>query len=256
MPVRPAKTALILSGGGMFGAWEAGAWQVLSQVLRPDWVIGASAGSLNAWVIASGADPQELVDRWLSLHMFEELRLRFPTGLTSSLLDPTPVHTGITEIFNAYKPQTNVGITLTRIPSLRVEMVTNEKITAQHLIASCAVPVLLPPVLLDGHWYWDGGLVDGLPHSFGREVGATRLVCLNVWVGLPWWWNLKGNLLHALERHRRKDQPEASPAEWIYLAPPKMPGSFRDAAVWTRSNAQRWIDEGRKAAELALHHFH
>jgi predicted acylesterase/phospholipase RssA len=41
------KRALVLSGGGMFGAWQAGAWSVLARHFQPDLVVGASAGSLN-----------------------------------------------------------------------------------------------------------------------------------------------------------------------------------------------------------------
>ncbi len=242
----------------MFGAWQAGAWQVLHQKLpKPDWVIGASAGSLNAWAIAGGLDPQVLVDRWLNLTAYQELHWRFPTGLSSSLLDPSAVWADVENIYSLCKPQTNIGVTMTRLPGLQVEMVTNEQITVRHLKASCAVPGLLPPVKINGNWYWDGGLMEGLPHSFGRVVGAKRLVCLNVWVGLPWWWNLKGRLLHSLHRWRQGDVPKQemeteSTADWIYLAPAKMPGSFRDAAVWSRANAQRWIEEGRKAGEEAM----
>ena len=252
MSTHAPKTALVLSGGGMFGAWQAGAWQVLSQVLKPDWVIGASVGGLNAWVISSGADPDELVQRWLHLEMVSDLKLRFPVGLAGSVIDPAIVNENIEDIFHTYKPKTNIGVVMSRIPSLRVEMAANEQITAQHLKASCAVPILLPAVKIAGHWYCDGGLVNALPHQFAREKGATRLVCLNVWVGLPWWWRAKSKLMNTLERYRERQHTEECAAEWIYLAPPKMPGTFHDAAVWTRGNAQRWIDEGRRAGELAL----
>lgn len=243
-------TALILSGGGMFAAWQAGAWQELAKRMpKPDWVIGASAGSLNAWAIAGGLPPEELVDRWQNLAAYNNLRWRFPAGPTSSILDPSHIWDDIDDIYSRCMPRTNIGVTLTRLPSLKVEMVINEKITPQVLRASCAVPGLFPPVKWNGHWYWDGGLMDGLPHSFGRKVGATRLVCLNVWVGLPWWWTIKGNMLHRIRRWREGVPADsADSVEWIYLAPPKMPGSFRDAAVWSRSNVERWIDEGREAA--------
>ncbi len=41
----PAKTALVLSAGGMFGAYQAGAWGEISARFQPDLVVGASAGS-------------------------------------------------------------------------------------------------------------------------------------------------------------------------------------------------------------------
>src|ERR1700722_11856658 len=59
------KTALVLSGGGLFGAWQAGAWRGLAGRFTPDLVVGASVGSLNGYAIASGAPPAELAQFWL-----------------------------------------------------------------------------------------------------------------------------------------------------------------------------------------------
>ena len=60
-------TALVLSAGGMYGAYQAGAWRALADVFRPDLVVGASIGALTGWAIAGGCDPDELVDRWMHL---------------------------------------------------------------------------------------------------------------------------------------------------------------------------------------------
>src|SRR5580698_2004774 len=59
------KTALVLSGGGLFGAWQAGAWRALSRSFAPDLVVGASIGSLNGYAIAGGASADELARFWL-----------------------------------------------------------------------------------------------------------------------------------------------------------------------------------------------
>ena len=59
------KTALVLSGGGMFGAWQAGAWRALAGRFAPDLIVGASVGSLNGYAIAGGATPDELAEFWL-----------------------------------------------------------------------------------------------------------------------------------------------------------------------------------------------
>src|SRR5258706_10048439 len=58
------KLALVLSGGGMFGAWQAGAWRTLADVIQPDLVVGASVGSLIGYAIAGGASPEELRQFW------------------------------------------------------------------------------------------------------------------------------------------------------------------------------------------------
>jgi len=57
-------TALVLSAGGMYGAYQAGAWKELADVFRPDLVVGASIGALTGWAIAGGCEPEELIARW------------------------------------------------------------------------------------------------------------------------------------------------------------------------------------------------
>ena len=59
-----SKTALVLSAGGMFGAYQAGAWRELSACFQPDMVVGTSVGALNGWVIAGGCPPEELIRFW------------------------------------------------------------------------------------------------------------------------------------------------------------------------------------------------
>src|SRR6185436_480327 len=50
----PRRTALVLSGGGMFGAYQAGVWAALHHSIQLDMVVGASIGCLNGWLIAGG----------------------------------------------------------------------------------------------------------------------------------------------------------------------------------------------------------
>lgn len=56
--------ALVLSGGGLFGAWQAGAWSVLSREFEPELIVGASIGSVNGYLIACGVGPEELMGLW------------------------------------------------------------------------------------------------------------------------------------------------------------------------------------------------
>ena len=60
------RRALVFSGGGMFGAWQAGVWRGIASRLDrpPDLIVGASVGSLNGYAIAGGATPDELCGFW------------------------------------------------------------------------------------------------------------------------------------------------------------------------------------------------
>jgi NTE family protein len=57
------RIALILSGGGALGSYQAGVYQALAERnLHPDWVSGISIGAVNAALIA-GNPPERRVDR-------------------------------------------------------------------------------------------------------------------------------------------------------------------------------------------------
>src|SRR6516165_754623 len=63
------RIALVLSGGGALGAYQAGAYAALDEFgVRPNWIAGTAIGSINAAIIA-GNPPHE---RALQLHRFWE----------------------------------------------------------------------------------------------------------------------------------------------------------------------------------------
>ena len=53
------------------------------------------------------------------------------------------------------------------------------EITAEHALASAAVPPLFPAVRLDGDFYCDGGLRQNVPLSPARRLGADGLIVVN-----------------------------------------------------------------------------
>ena len=53
------------------------------------------------------------------------------------------------------------------------------RLTIQHAMASAAIPLLLPPVTIDGDLYCDGGLRQMVPLSPSIHLGARRLLVIN-----------------------------------------------------------------------------
>src|SRR5947199_9615552 len=102
--------ALVLSAGGMYGAYQAGAWNVLSDVFRPDLIVGASIGAVNGWAIAGGCHPDELVHRWLNLECAGRYRWKFPRSPWRGILDSEPLQCAIREICHAYHPTIDLAI--------------------------------------------------------------------------------------------------------------------------------------------------
>ena len=62
------KKALILSGGGARGAYQAGVYKYLSeQKFIPDVICGTSVGALNATALGCGFTPEKLIELWRSI---------------------------------------------------------------------------------------------------------------------------------------------------------------------------------------------
>src|ERR1700743_3762518 len=58
---KPARTVLVLQGGGALGAYHAGVYQGLHEAgIEPDWVIGTSIGAINGAIIAGNEPDRRL----------------------------------------------------------------------------------------------------------------------------------------------------------------------------------------------------
>jgi NTE family protein len=51
---------------------------------------------------------------------------------------------------------------------------TNGKLTADHIMASSALPPGFPPIVIDGKSYWDGGVVSNTPMQYVLEMTGQR----------------------------------------------------------------------------------
>lgn len=242
-------TALVLSAGGMFCAYQAGAWEAISRLAAPDLVTGASAGALNAWPIAAGCPPELLIRKWLEPRTGDALRLRPNAGWRNGWFQPEALQRQAEETFAEFCPRMPVGIVVVRLPQWRPVLVRTPDITADHLRATCSIPVLLPPVKIGGVRYVDGGLFDKLPVQQAIEMGATRIIAVDSFPGLRLWWLRAGTAVVRALRKRRRLPPDF---DLTVIAPSEPLGDARDAVVWKRENMMRWIDLGRRDAVKAL----
>src|SRR5450759_2213571 len=106
-------TALVLSAGGLWAAWEVGAWSVLRERFRPDLIVGASAGAWNGWAIAGGCTPLELARLWLDPATGEVMRFGpHATGF----LRGEPLRAKARELFERFSPRVPFALTTVEIP--------------------------------------------------------------------------------------------------------------------------------------------
>ncbi len=238
--------ALVLSGGGMFGAYQAGVWSGLERTLRPELVVGCSVGALNGWAIAGGSTGEELERKWLSLEPFSRLSWRLPRSIRGGILDPAGIEHEARSLYNTWTPRIPIGVTLLTLPRMTPRLVANEHIGWRHLAASCAIPAVLPPYLLDGSYLGDDGIRDALPLAAAVRMGATRILAVHLIPSLPWPLRAARGILRAVSGSRKETSPEVPV---LTIRPGEPLGSLGDAAVWRRENALRWIQQGRRAAE-------
>ncbi|MFC7300297.1 patatin-like phospholipase family protein [Cognatiluteimonas weifangensis] len=191
----PRKTAFVLAGGGSLGAVQVGMLQALDRAgLRPDFVVGASVGAINAAYYAAAPDAAgiaRLQRIWLGLRSADVFpfsllgtalclagrrdHLAFPHRLRT-LIDaqlpyrrlqdaPLPCHVIATDALDG------------------TEVVLSAGDAAQALLASAAIPAVFPAVTVDGRALIDGGIASNTPIAAAYALGASRVIVLPT--GLP-----------------------------------------------------------------------
>jgi NTE family protein len=236
-------TALVLSAGGMFGAYQAGAWKALAPVFTPGLVVGTSAGSLNGWAIAGGCSPQDLIDIWLDPHMEKMMRVRWRWSSWQGLWDPEPLERAARDLYERFRPRIPYVLTVTHVPWMRARKVHGEEVTWRHLVASCAVPTGFPPVAIDGKVYVDGGVLGVLPLWAAAQAGATRAVAVNAMPSMPSW------IVRSAARLAYRlgpGVPASQPMQTMLVRRAEPLGTLAQAMRWNPDNVRRWIEMGEE----------
>jgi predicted acylesterase/phospholipase RssA len=229
--------ALVLSGGGLFGAWQVGAWRALQSSFEPDVIIGCSIGSLNGYVIASGASPDELADLWRQAEFRDFGRF----------------HENLRQLTTHYSLRRPYALTVTDTLAMTPKIYRDRDVTWRHLAASCAVPLALPQIKLDGRWHTDGGLLASLPVWAAVEMGATEILGLNVLKVFP-----SAVMAPFVRGFKWAFGPRPvlpSEVRVTELFPSERLGGLRDTFLGSGELIERWIELGAKDAAGAQKHF-
>lgn len=166
---KPYRLGLALSGGGARGLAHAGALKALDEVgLRPDVIAGVSAGSVASVLYASGMKPDDMFKIFegqkvydfasvkgrgslLQINKFKKFIMSH-LGKYKQLEElPIPTYLGVTDFDNAQPHEFHDGE------------------IGERMIASCSIPIVFPPVTIDGVRYVDGGLLHNLPAWIIRD---------------------------------------------------------------------------------------
>ncbi|QCX26119.1 patatin-like phospholipase family protein [Nocardioides jishulii] len=187
------KTAFVLGGGGILGAVEVGMLRaLLERGITPDLVIGTSIGALNGAIVAhepSLAAVERMTTLWRGTELARELYgdspLRTVKRAVSSgthLADPGPIRRILhSELGDAEFSDLAVEFQVCASSIERAAehwFIDGPVIDA--VLASAAVPGLLPPARVGDEHFLDGGIVNSIPLGRAAAMGATRIFVLQV----------------------------------------------------------------------------
>jgi NTE family protein len=184
--------AFVLAGGGSLAAAQVGMMQALAERgVRPDLLVGTSAGAINAAYVAGhgvGADSLEgLAGLWRGLRRSTVFPLSpvrgvlAAAGAQQSVCSPGPLarllatHLPYRRLEHARVPVHVVTTDL--LSGAGVVLSAGHAVTA--LLASCAIPGVFPAVRWDGRLLCDGALADASGVSEAVALGADRVYVLS-----------------------------------------------------------------------------
>jgi NTE family protein len=184
--------AFVLGGGGQLGASEVGMLRaLLERGHAPDLVVGTSVGAINGAAIAS--DPsvtmvQRLQDTWSDIERSDVFAGSLLNRIATLARTKTHLHGN-----DALRATLTEALPIALIEDLPVRfqcVAASIERAAEHwftagdvvdaILASAAVPGILPPVEVAGEHYIDGGIVNSIPVDRAVELGASRIFVMHV----------------------------------------------------------------------------
>ncbi|MFW2056144.1 patatin-like phospholipase family protein [Acinetobacter haemolyticus] len=172
--------ALVLGSGGARGYAHIGVIEVLEQHgIRPDLIVGTSAGSIVGSIYASGKSAAEL----------REIALKLKAN------DVRDVSVSLKGFFDGKKVEDYVNEQVQNTPLQRLKIpmyvvatelkegtktVFNYGNTGQAVRASASIPSMFVPIKIGHNEYVDGGLVSPVPVQVARDLGADIVIAVDI----------------------------------------------------------------------------
>ncbi|TGN19313.1 patatin-like phospholipase family protein [Leptospira idonii] len=181
------KKALVLSGGGARGSYQAGVWRYLEEIgWKPDIICGTSVGAINASAIGSGIPGKELTELWLDLDREKVMLYSWKNAIKelfrkkyAPLASTAPLRELILEKLNLdalNRSETKVVLSAVNILTAELKFFENPDIRVEHILASSAIPLFFPWQMIEGEPYWDGGVMANTPILPAVTRGAEELI--------------------------------------------------------------------------------
>ena len=172
--------ALVLGSGGARGYAHIGVIEVLEKHgIKPDFIVGSSAGSIVGSIYASGKTAEQLRD----------------IAMQMKVADVREINIGLKGFFDGKKVEdyVNEQVAHTSLEKMKIPMyvvatelkhgkkvIFNYGNTGQAVRASVSIPSMFIPTKIAGQEYVDGGLVSPVPVNVARDLGADIVIAVDI----------------------------------------------------------------------------
>ncbi len=190
-----SKTALVLSGGGSRGAYEAGVWQALVDLgIKIDIVTGSSVGAINGAMVCQG-DLDDTINLWREI----QTHMVFDVPEDSQLIDYAKLIfsnggagiSGLKALLEKYideerirKSPVDYGLVVMERASMKPHYLYKEDIPKgkliDYILASSSVFPAVHPYEIDGVEYIDGGYADVLPVDLAMKKNPSSIIAVKL----------------------------------------------------------------------------
>ena len=179
-PAPARRVGLVLSGGSIRGAAHLGVLQVFDEAgIRPDLVVGVSAGSVVGGLYCAGLSPAALQQTANEMNWNRLARLARPR---LGIFDISLIGQTVDDLTG--------GLTFEqlKIPfaAVAVDIICGKLVVFRQgplgraIQASCAIPGLFNPVEDGDRLLIDGGTLDNLPVAIARDMGADYVIAVDL----------------------------------------------------------------------------
>jgi predicted acylesterase/phospholipase RssA len=177
------KIGLALGGGGVRAFIYVGIYEVFKENDIPiSMVTGTSMGSILGAAIALGYPPEKIKAFATSYKDKNFFSLKNFNYLNESIVKSEAVSEMLEEFFgdktfaDTIMPFTCSAVDLEN----RQRVMFDSGLISKATMASSAYPLIFPPVFYDERYFIDGGVLDQVPAKECRELGAEKLIAVNI----------------------------------------------------------------------------
>ena len=183
---RGGALALVLGGGGAKGAAHVGVLKVLEEAgVQPDIIVGTSIGAIVGGLYSIGYSAHQLDSlfrsrQWLQLFTREAIK----GNAIKSMLDSLTSLSGRPSSPSGRSGEVSFACVASDLPTFSEVVLTGDSL-ARNMRASMAIPALFKAVRFDDYVLYDGGIFNNLPVDVARQLGATKVIAVDLTVNHP-----------------------------------------------------------------------